>query len=183
MNLHSIHAAWLPSYTYKDYEKWEGDWELIQGIPYAMSPSPKRKHQAAGRRFMRIIEDALQAAKNACNCEVYYDLDWLIDEHTTIRPDVMLVCGAFNGDFLDFPPILTLEIFSDSSRLKDRNLKFRLYEESGVRYYLMADPDKETIEAFVLKNNRYEEFQLPANLTLTDSCTIELDLTGIWENV
>jgi len=27
----------LPHYTYSDYENWEGQWELIDGIPYAMS--------------------------------------------------------------------------------------------------------------------------------------------------
>jgi hypothetical protein len=35
----------LPHYTYSDYEQWEGQWELIDGIPYAMSPLPVPKHQ------------------------------------------------------------------------------------------------------------------------------------------
>ncbi len=30
----------LPHYTYEDYCQWEGRWELIEGIPYAMSPAP-----------------------------------------------------------------------------------------------------------------------------------------------
>ena len=30
----------LPHYSYQDYRRWEGDWELIEGIPYAMTPSP-----------------------------------------------------------------------------------------------------------------------------------------------
>ena len=32
-------------YTYDDYIKWEGDWELIDGIAYAMAPSPLKTHQ------------------------------------------------------------------------------------------------------------------------------------------
>jgi len=36
---------YLPSYTYEDYKSWEGDWELINGIPYAMAPSPIKIHQ------------------------------------------------------------------------------------------------------------------------------------------
>lgn len=34
-------------YTYADYLKWpEGErWELINGVPFNMSPAPKRKHQ------------------------------------------------------------------------------------------------------------------------------------------
>ncbi|HZH65515.1 MAG TPA: hypothetical protein VEY10_11550 [Flavisolibacter sp.] len=35
----------LPYYTYEDYVQWEGKWELIDGIPHAMSPAPTPKHQ------------------------------------------------------------------------------------------------------------------------------------------
>lgn len=34
-----------PRYTYEGYKRWEGDWELIEGVPYAMAPSPSGKHQ------------------------------------------------------------------------------------------------------------------------------------------
>ena len=37
---------YLPYYTYEDYKEWEGDWELIEGVPYAMAPSPMKTHQA-----------------------------------------------------------------------------------------------------------------------------------------
>ncbi len=35
----------LPYYTYEDYLRWEGQWEVIEGIPYAMSPMPRPEHQ------------------------------------------------------------------------------------------------------------------------------------------
>lgn len=35
----------LPNYTYKDYCLWEGRWELIEGIPYAMSLAHTPRHQ------------------------------------------------------------------------------------------------------------------------------------------
>ena len=35
----------LPYYTYKDYCNWEGRWELINGIPFAMSPAPIPRQQ------------------------------------------------------------------------------------------------------------------------------------------
>ena len=34
----------LPRYTVKNYERWQGNWELIEGIPYALA-SPSFKHQ------------------------------------------------------------------------------------------------------------------------------------------
>jgi len=41
----------LPSYTYEDYKLWEGDWELIYGVPYAMAPAPMIKHQAISSKI------------------------------------------------------------------------------------------------------------------------------------
>lgn len=75
----------LPSYSYEDYAIWEGDWELIEGIPYAMAPSPMRKHQ----NLEVLLAQELQ------------------------------------------------EIFEDRA---DCNLKFKLYEEESVPYYIIIDP-------------------------------------------
>ena len=33
-------SAVVELYTYDDYVKWEGDWELIDGRPLAMAPAP-----------------------------------------------------------------------------------------------------------------------------------------------
>ena len=46
----------LPHYTYSDYLNWEGQWELIEGIPYAMNPLPIPKHlRIAGRLTAEFI--------------------------------------------------------------------------------------------------------------------------------
>ena len=41
----SIANKYRPHYTYDDYCQWEGRWELIEGMPYAMSPAPVPAHQ------------------------------------------------------------------------------------------------------------------------------------------
>jgi len=179
MNHASIPVEWLPQYTYKDYEKWEGDWELIHGFPYAMSPAPQRRHQFVGGQFVTLANNALAKQKNACSCEVLYESDWIISDTTVVRPDVMIICDTPASDFVRTPPALILEIFSASTRLKDRNVKFKLYEENGVRFYLMADAELNKMEVFRLKNNRYEETNSSA-FQLTDSCEITLDLKSIW---
>ena len=33
-------------YTYDDYKNWKGNWELIEGVPVALSIAPARKHQS-----------------------------------------------------------------------------------------------------------------------------------------
>jgi hypothetical protein len=40
-----IAEKFRPFYTYEDYCQWEGRWELIEGLPYAMSPLPIPAHQ------------------------------------------------------------------------------------------------------------------------------------------
>ena len=83
-----------------------------------------------------------------CSCETYYELDWIVNDNTVVRPDCMVVCGDFKEDFLTFPPQLILEISSPNTRLRDRNTKFSLYEMYGVKYYLIADCDKKNGRSF-----------------------------------
>ena len=33
-----LSQKYLPHYTYDDYYQWDGNWELIYGVPYAMFP-------------------------------------------------------------------------------------------------------------------------------------------------
>lgn len=164
-------------YTYKDYKLWEGDWELINGYPFAMSPSPNRKHQRFASVFNQRLRNVI--GKNGCACEVYGELDWTIDDNNVVRPDVMIVCGKFETDFLTFPPTLILEITSPNSRMRDRNTKFSLYEMCGVKYYLIADTDKESIEIYQLINNKYSQVNT-ASFQLTAECNIELDLSDLF---
>ena len=100
----------LDTYTYKDYKLWEGDWELINGHPQAMSPSPKYDHQKFSQKFSTAASNLLVSENEMCNCEILYELDWLINDETIVRPDCMIVCGKIHGDYLTFPPTLILEI-------------------------------------------------------------------------
>ena len=50
----------LEYYTYADYVKWEGNWELIFGSPYAMAPSPIKSHQAIAYAFAFELSKSVQ---------------------------------------------------------------------------------------------------------------------------
>ncbi len=175
-----IPTDWLPHYTLQDYQHWEGDWELIRGVPFAMSPGPLRKHQLAGSRFVYLASAALRDQPCSDQCEVLYKMDWIVDEATVVRPDVMILCGAGQSDYVRIPPVLVLEIFSPATRLKDRNLKFSLYQSNGVKYYLMADPERQHIEVFCLHNNRFEEYGASL-FYIGPDCKITIDLSQIWQ--
>ena len=53
-------AAPLLKYTYEDYKHWEGKWELIEGFPVSMTPSPVINHQYLTTMFAFEITESLK---------------------------------------------------------------------------------------------------------------------------
>lgn len=161
-------------YTYNDYKLWEGNWELVNGYPYAMSPSPKREHQWFNTAFATEVRIFLKVKKVQCQCDVYAELDWIVNDNTVVRPDCMIVCGEFKDDFLTRPPQLILEVSSHSTRLRDRNTKYALYEMYGVKYYLIADCDTRKVDVFELIDNKYKQTDTK-DFAITSTCSFHLD--------
>ncbi len=56
----------IPPQTVDDYRHWQGDWELVEGIPIAMSPSPFGPH----KRLVDDIADALKHQMQIGRCPV-----------------------------------------------------------------------------------------------------------------
>jgi Uma2 family endonuclease len=108
----------LPHYTYDEYCKWEGRWELIEGIPYAMSPAPAPRHQWVSSNIKGEIRNAIRTS-GCGNCKVYDFIDIKISEDTVLQPDAIVVCKEINKPFLDFPAALVVEVLSPSTALKD----------------------------------------------------------------
>ena len=96
----SIAEKYRPYYTYEDYCQWEGRWELIGGMPYAMSPAPVPVHQSAS---VLLSFEFVKALKNCKNCKLFQPLDWKIKEDTIVQPDLLIVCEKIEKKFLDFP--------------------------------------------------------------------------------
>ena len=87
----------LPHYTYSDYKQWDGRWELIEGIPYAMTPSPGFRHQ----RISQIIGYLLEQSLRKCgHCQALLPTDWKVTEDTVLQPDNMVICYRPSHAFL-----------------------------------------------------------------------------------
>jgi Uma2 family endonuclease len=169
----------LPNYTVQDYRSWQGDWELIDGIPYAMSPSPKVNHQfLAGQLYLQIGNDIKKKKKICSDCRYLYEVDWIVDDGTVVRPDISVICGK-TGDFITSPPVLIIEILSLSTALNDRNTKFGIYEKQGVKYYILVNPDTKTYTIYVLKNKRYGKQNKLKSFIIHDTCAIDLDIDNV----
>ena len=91
----------------------------------------------------------------------------------------MIICGSFTDDFLRYPPTLVVEILAESTRMKDRNDKFNLYESAGVQFYLLVDSLKDTIEVFELINNRFASKKDNFNFQLDKNCLVNLNTVAV----
>ena len=176
----SVVKKYLPRYTYEDYKLWEGDWELIEGIPYAMAPSPFGKHQRiAGELIYQLRE---QLDKCPQRCYVYPELDWIVDEETVVRPDIMVVCREVE-EYLREPPEVVVEVVSPSTVQKDEKLKFELYEREGVKTYVLVYPDIKKVRAFKLARSKYKKFfdsdEGVLELKIKD-CTLRIKVGKLW---
>jgi Uma2 family endonuclease len=168
----------LPNYTYEEYCRWEGRWEIIDGIPYAMTPMPSPQHQRIAGQIHAIFLVALREA--SCDCQVYQPIDVKIRENTVVNPDLLVVCKAIEKQYLDFPPDLVVEILSPSTRTKDLQTKYDLYAEFGIRYYLILDPEDQSLTIYLLNDQGRYEKQEGAYLDLGGGCCIEPDFSQIW---
>ncbi|NPA41983.1 MAG: Uma2 family endonuclease [Aquificae bacterium] len=170
----------LPRYTYEDYKKWEGDWELIEGIPYALA-SPSFKHQRVVLRIARFLDEFLES--RCSECSVGIDTDFVIDEHNVLRPDVFVVCEKVEDRLLKAPQIV-FEVVSESTSDKDENLKKILYEREGVEYYVLVYPNLKKARIFRLKDGKYikvfEAVQDTYEFELK-KCSVPLDFSKVWE--
>jgi Uma2 family endonuclease len=172
----------LPYYTYNDYVHWEGRWELIDGIPHAMSPAPTPRHQITGVNLSTEFRIAL---KNCRHCKVSQQVDYKVAEDTVLQPDMLVICGDTDKAYLDFPPALVAEILSPSTALKDRHTKFALYEQQKVPYYLILSPDPEEAEVYAIEENKYVLKQ--KGMSFTDhfhfemDCFATIDFSEIWK--
>jgi Uma2 family endonuclease len=153
---------------------------LIDGIPHAMSPLPVPKHQ---RIAMSLGTEFSISLKKCSSCRAYQPIDYKVEEDTIIQPGMLVVSGEINKKFLDFAPLLVVEILAPSTALKDRHTKFSNYESQKIKYYLIVSPDTEEVEVYELKNDNYELQQngrsFKYDFSFVDDCSASIDFDEI----
>ena len=169
----------FPRYTYSDYVNWKEDWELVAGYPLQLLPSASRKHSKIQGQLIAQAVISLKNKKENCNCEVFPELDWKISEDTIVRPDIMIICGEPTEDYLNFPPVLIIEVLSPNNIKTDRVLKFDLYRENGVKYYIMVDCQRDNVEVYELIDNYYKQVE-KQNFKISNDCSIDFDFVNLW---
>ena len=160
-------------YTLAERREWqtEEQWELINGIAYAMSPAPRLKHQRLlGRIFARL---SVQLEGQTCEPFIapvdLYPFPNADSERadTVVQPDLMIVCdpsqcreeGVFGA------PTWVLEILSAATAWKDQTDKKQLYQECGVTEYWILNPDNLDL---IIYRREGERFGPPAGANLAE---------------
>ncbi len=171
----------IERYTYNDYKNWEGKWELIDGIPLAMSPAPTKKHQALA---VEIIYNLREQLDNCKECEVLGEIDYKVSDDTILKPDIVLTCGETNENYLIKAPQIVVEIISKATAKRDEKYKFEIYEQEKVKYYILVYPDDLVAKVYKLKDSKYDkegDFTTESYNFDNTTCKISLDFNKIFK--
>lgn len=166
-------------FKYGDYLLWPDDerWELIDGVPYNMTPAPSRKHQ----EILVALTVVLQPIFAGENCRLYVaPFDVRLPEgkekedeiRTVVQPDLVVVCDPQKLDEKGCvgAPDLIVEITSPSTAGKDLKEKLDLYERRGVREYWIVHPTDETVMVF--RQDSQSRFGRPEFYTKGDTLRV-----------
>lgn len=176
-------------YRYNEMWKWEGRWELIDGVPYNMTLAPTSTHQRiVGEMYFRL-RMYLQGKK----CELFIaPFDVRLSEtedydnpDTVCQPDLSIVCNPRQIDERGCKgaPTLIVEVLSPNTAFRDRNQKFKLYERFGVAEYWIVDPAHRTIEVYGAEEGSYrkrEVFGEEGTLVSFIFADLALDLNAVF---
>jgi len=174
----------LPHYTVRDYERWEGDWELVEGIPYALA-SPSLTHQRIVVILSMLLQLQLEEKEECKDCVVTIDTDYIVSENTVFRPDIAVVCGN-KDEKITKTPKLIIEVISPASRKMDEEIKPIYYSKEGVKYYLWVYPlEKKMVLKLLTENGKYKDLNLAKEFTfkLKEECEIKINPNEVWKRL
>lgn len=178
-------------YTYGDYRGWPEDerWELIEGMPYSMTPAPSRIHQIIVVDLLRQISNFL--VDNECQVyvapfEVRLPEANEADEQiiTVVQPDIAIICDAAKLDERGCrgAPDVVIEVLSPATAAKDQIQKTALYEKHGVQEYWTVHPTDRLVTVRLLgTDGRYgmpniREAKGPLPVITLPGLEIDLDM-------
>jgi Uma2 family endonuclease len=118
-----------------------GRFELIDGVPVAMSPE-RLGHARTEHRVARALEHVIVEAE--LECEMAPDgMTVKVHEFLSYEPDALVYCGAtLDDEAVTIPnPIIVVEVISPGTKTVDCGGKLEGYFKIGsVEHYLILNP-------------------------------------------
>ncbi len=187
------------TYTYADYLSWQFDdaIELIKGKIMAMSPAPSSEHQSIVTNLGGVLYNFFYKKP----CKLFYapfdvrlydrkkSIVANIDIYSVVQPDLCVICDKTKIDSKGClgSPDWVIEILSRGNSKKEMQLKYQLYQESGIKEYWLVYPGEKAVHQFVL-DDQTEKYQLLAMYSGEDIATPQLfpdcqiDLREVFED-
>lgn len=162
--------------------------EWVEGEVVLMTPASLNHQRLAGFLYMLIREFVIQHDLG----EVLFApfLVRLPDPLKSARePDLIFVARErlhlLKPAYLDGAPDLIIEITSPESLERDRNIKFKEYEQAGVKESWLIHPDIRQAEFFQLQDGRYQQIWPDEDGIYTSRVLpgLRLNLNKLWEEV
>ena len=144
--------------TYEDYCAAPADnrYELLDG-ELIMVPAPNLKHQVVSGKIYTPLSQFIE--DQALGTLLYAPCDVLFSDNNVLQPDLLFVSRERehllrDGQKVQGPPDLVVEILSPSTAERDRGSKLALYSRYGVTEYWVVDPVAETVQIHRLQGGR-----------------------------
>ncbi len=132
-------------------------YEIIEGVLYVAN-APSYAHQLAVYKLARHLGDYVDTWKLGVVLGAPFEVH-LSDLSRPVQPDVLFLSNEQmpegNAQIFIGAPTLIVEVISPSSIRLDRNVKFDLYEATGVSEFWLVDPKTRSIEIYTLSNGEY----------------------------
>ncbi|MGH3738540.1 MAG: Uma2 family endonuclease [Micromonosporaceae bacterium] len=149
--------------------------ELFDGS-LIVTPAPSGRHQYASHRLANSLEDAAEAA----GLDVVEAVNVRLATGRVFIPDLVLVPDLDRSTFEASEVPLICEIVSPSNAGHDRVLKFHLYAEAGIPWYLLVEPDGDTfaLTLYRLDGRDYVPHTVAKGgqpLTMTEPIAVTID--------
>ena len=123
-------------------------YETVHG-ELLVTPAPRLWHQAIARRVVGKLDRYLEVHPVGCLFYSPADVSWGAD--VLVQPDVFVV-DRDKARTLDWSQVqsllLTIEVLSPKTARYDRYTKRRLYQEVGIPFYWIVDPDEKLVEVW-----------------------------------
>ena len=141
-------------YTYAEYLTWDTNdrYELIDGVPYLMSPAPSPAHQSVVAEIFNQIYTYLRDKPcRAFSSPTDVRLNPDGGDDTVVQPDILVVCdrNKIEKQAIKGAPDLVIEVISPSTRNYDSMLKLSRYMEAGVRECWIVDAANYYVRVYV----------------------------------
>ena len=142
--------------------------EVINGQEIMTSPPPFSNHNHVKGNVFHVFKTYLKGNI----CIPFGDGEKLVldpqKKGDYLIPDFFVICdrSKHRRDGVYGSPDLVVEVLSPATELYDRGIKKNLYQKSGVKEYWLIEPDKKSVEVYILKDGIYELdaiYRIPAD--------------------